>query len=295
MKIVGHQKQIAYINQLIHAHKLPHGLLLTGPQGIGKKLFAYHLAQTLFCEDKQNAPCGNCSHCLRISENKHPDFTFIQPENHTIKVEFIRDLKQKLSLQALESEYKIAIIDDADTLHPSAANVLLKTLEEPPPQTLIILISPSPHKLLKTILSRCQKITFSPLSHAEMKEVPALKESNSLSNEKLDLSQGSPGQFLKFSEEAFEIVENEIIPSLESQPKDLMKLLQISENLSKEEELSESVLNLLLLKWGKNIPQHPQLNYALKTKALYEAGRKLRETHANPQLTFENLFLKLCL
>lgn len=299
MKIIGHQKQISYLHQLLQKNKLPHALLFSGPEGIGKKLVAQHFVQRLFCQDP-SSPCNTCKHCSRILQNTHPDYILISSQDHLIKTETIRDLKQRLSLKALEAPYKIALIDEAHTLHTSAANVLLKTLEEPPENTFLILVTSSPYSLLKTILSRCQKIEFSPLSISEMQQVVSTLEEvpekvSITQKEKIAMAQGSPGLFLKFSEEAFDLLHNIILPAVHSQPKDLMKLLEVSEKLSKEEKLAENVLNLLLIQWSKKISSDVSLAFSKKIEAIYEASQKLKKTHINPQLTFENLFLKLCL
>lgn len=298
MKIIGHTKQILHFAQLIQKNKVPHALLFTGPEGIGKKLVAENLIQILFCESKtlDGQACNTCKNCNRVQQNTHPDYILISPQDHLIKTEVMRDLKQKLHLKALEASYKVAIIDDAETLHTSAANVLLKTLEEPPENTLLILVSSSPYKLPKTILSRCQKIEFSPLNMSEMQQViPLLEKSESTNSEKIALAQGSPGFYMRFSEEAFDLVQNIILPAIYHQPKDLMKLLEVAEKLSKEEKLAENVLNILLIKWSKNLVSDASLPFAKKTEAIYKAAQKLKDTHINPQLTFENLFLKLCL
>lgn len=295
MKIRGHQNQLEHLHLLLQSNKLPHALLFTGPEGIGKKQVALQFAQEIFCSlTDGKRGCGHCSSCLRIIQNTHPDFICIEPESHLIKTDVIRQLKQKLSLQPLEAPYKIALINEAQCLHSSAANVLLKTLEEPPEKTLLILISSSPYKLLRTILSRCQKLSFSPLNTHDMQELmQELGHPMASNTERLALAQGSPGLFLKFSEEAFELVQNNIFPSLEKQPKDLMKLLEIAEKISKEDDLAESVLNILLMKWNQS--KSTQKTDAEKMEAIYQAARKFKETHVNPQLTFENLFLKLCL
>lgn len=300
MKIIGHSKQISYLNHLATKQKLPHALLFTGPEGIGKKQVAIHFTQTLFCVSKnqEGQACQACTHCLRILQNQHPDFILIAPEEQIIKTEVIRHLKQRLSLKALEAPYTIALIDEAELLHPSASNVLLKTLEEPPSNCLLILITASPYRLLKTILSRCQKLPFSPLNEEEMRQVISQHEGKNIDPRKLSLAQGSPGLWLKFSDEALDLVENNILPSLQAQPKDLMTLLQIAEKISKEDKssrLSENVLNLLLAEWNRQMLAQPNKILMEKTEAIYEALKKIKNTYVNPQLTFENLFLKLCL
>ncbi len=297
MKFIGHAPVAQSLQKLLQRASLPHALLFTGPDGIGKKKLALHLTQILFCEHKKDfQPCENCSSCERVENLKHPDLLFIEAEEGNIKTELIRELKQKLSFKALEAPLKVAILDDAHEMHPHAANALLKTLEEPPSQSLLILISASPYKLLKTILSRCQRICFSPLSEQEIKKALQIVGFEKWEDPfLLQLADGSPGLALKLSEEAFQKMNQEILPALESQPKDLLKLLSIAEEIAKEDFLAKSILHLLLIKWREKVLQESSSQQIQKFDAIHQALQKIKNTHVNPQLTFENLFLKLCL
>ena len=149
--------------------RLPHALLLTGPLGMGKQSFALALANSLLCLSPQESgntlqACGTCSACQLFTANTHPDLYFIAPEEEgkAIKVEQIREMSEKNSLTAHLSSYKIHLIMQADRMNIAASNSLLKTLEEPSANSLIILVSDSPELLSATIRSRCQQLHFPP-------------------------------------------------------------------------------------------------------------------------------------
>jgi len=143
--------------------RLAHGLLLHGPKGIGKYAFAIELAHWLMCEQPlTDKACGKCKSCLLIKAKSNPDLLFLQPEEEgkAIKVDQIRELINKISLTGHGQGYRVIIISPADALNINASNSLLKTLEEPPENTILILISDKPSKLVATIRSRTQMIRF---------------------------------------------------------------------------------------------------------------------------------------
>ena len=142
--------------------KIPHAVLLTGPAGLGKHQFAHYMAQTLVCTAMaEQTPCGECRACSQVQTASHPDVQVIQPEENYIKVDAIRALIHTTNLTT--ETWQIFIITPAETMHPSAANALLKTLEEPAPNTLLILSSAEPQQLPATIRSRCQIMPFNPV------------------------------------------------------------------------------------------------------------------------------------
>ncbi|MFW2373257.1 MAG: DNA polymerase III subunit delta' [Gammaproteobacteria bacterium] len=148
----------------IEAQRLPHALLLTGQQGLGKRQFAEQLAASLLCKqlDDNNHACGSCSACHLLAADTHPDMQRLQPEEpgKVIKVDDVRALCQTLSMTSQYGGYKVSVIDPAEQMNVNAANSLLKTLEEPAAQTLLILVSSSPDRLPVTVRSRCQSIHF---------------------------------------------------------------------------------------------------------------------------------------
>ncbi len=151
--------------QMTTQDRLPHALLLCGPQGMGKSAFAQRLTDYLLCQspDEQGNICGQCKSCLLLKANNHPDLKTIIPTNtsKTITVDQIRALIQFCNLTANYNRYQIVIITPAESMNRNAANSLLKLLEEPPSNTLILLISHRPMALMATIRSRCQRLDFS--------------------------------------------------------------------------------------------------------------------------------------
>ncbi len=176
--ILGHDDLVAQFRRSLVRHRLPSALLFVGPAGIGKRTFALGLAQTLLCQQvapAEMAPCGTCPACQQVLAGTHPDLQMVAcpPGKNVIPVEtFIgsgerrmrEGLCHEIALKPFMGGRKVAVIDDADYLATEGANCLLKTLEEPPPASLLILIGTSAEKQLPTIRSRCQTIRFQPLS-----------------------------------------------------------------------------------------------------------------------------------
>ena len=144
--------------------RLPHALLLTGPQGLGKTEFARYLTQSLLCEETGTAgePCGHCRACLLYQAGNHPDVAFISPleGKKNIGVDQVREIGQYLTLKAQYSGYRVVVVAPAETMNVNSANSLLKTLEEPSQGTVLILVTARPAQLPATIRSRCQEIRF---------------------------------------------------------------------------------------------------------------------------------------
>ncbi|VAX07244.1 DNA polymerase III delta prime subunit [hydrothermal vent metagenome] len=147
-----------------NSDRLPHALLLTGAMGLGKGIFASALAHSLFCEvaDAGGLPCGQCRGCHLFQVGNHPDYIHIEPEEagKAIKIDTIRAFVDKSSLTAQAGGYKVTVIEPADAMNIASANSLLKTLEEPVPWTIMILVTSRPGRLPATIRSRCQRVTF---------------------------------------------------------------------------------------------------------------------------------------
>jgi len=140
---------------------MPHALLIQDAPGAGGAQLALWLAQLLLCAAPgSQGPCGACAACRSVAEDRHPDFTRLAllEESKQIRVEQARELSAHLALASHQSGYKVALIDPADALNWNAANALLKTLEEPPARTVLILVAQQPSRLPATILSRCQRV-----------------------------------------------------------------------------------------------------------------------------------------
>jgi DNA polymerase-3 subunit delta' len=176
--IHGHDEVVERFRRALQRRRLASSFLFTGPPGIGKRSFALKLAQALLCSTRPEEaldPCGQCPACAQAAAGSHPDLEVIAkpPDKSFIPLEFLigdkehrgrEGLCHRIALKPYMGGRKIAVIDDADYLNPEGANCLLKTLEEPPPRSVLILIGTSPAKQLPTIRSRCQLVRFRPLS-----------------------------------------------------------------------------------------------------------------------------------
>ena len=175
--IEGHDDVRDFFARVLATGRLAHAYLFFGPSGIGRRRFALALAQTLQCEQvppEQMAPCGSCPQCRQVIGGTHPDVVQVaKPEDRLeFPIDLVRDeVIRSLSLKPATGRYKVVIVDDVETLSAAAANCLLKTLEEPPDRSLLILIATSPELLLPTILSRCQQVVFRPLDAATIERI----------------------------------------------------------------------------------------------------------------------------
>jgi DNA polymerase-3 subunit delta' len=160
--MIGHDWAVNLLKTNIRNGHLPHSYLITGPQRVGRRSLAIRLAQAVNC-DKASEPgeiCATCRPCEKIGQMQHPDFHVVQAQENrgTLKVDQIRELQHKLSLTPYEANYRIALLLRFEEAHNSAANALLKTLEEPPRHVILIITADSSESLPATIVSRCQVI-----------------------------------------------------------------------------------------------------------------------------------------
>lgn len=160
--------------QLIEKNTLQHAYLFDGKTGTGKKETALWIAQSLFCLNYSDGPCGECHVCQRIATHQHPDVIELKPEGLSIKIGQVRELIQEFSKSGMEGRKKLVMIEDIEKMTTQAANSLLKFLEEPDGEIVVILMTTAKHQILPTILSRVQLIQFPQLSRE--KRMHALEE-----------------------------------------------------------------------------------------------------------------------
>ena len=181
-KLIGNENVKASLRHLLSADRVPNSLLFTGPEGVGKKQFALELARSFVCPDSgQKGACAKCPACLRVGHfntptsekgddydrvffSEHADVGLVIPYKRNLRVGAIRALEIQANFRPYEARARVFIVDEADKMNDAASNALLKTLEEPPATTYIILVSSRPNLLLPTIRSRCQTIRFAPVS-----------------------------------------------------------------------------------------------------------------------------------
>lgn len=159
--IIGQSMAVSFLQRALMSGKLAHAYLFEGIEGCGKHSVALALVEALFCGGAEG--CGSCPSCRKMATRQHPDLHLVEPDGTFIKIDQIRELQRELTLRPYEAPRKACIIDGADRLNPAAGNALLKTLEEPPGDALLILTTANPGGVLPTIISRCQRLSFQSL------------------------------------------------------------------------------------------------------------------------------------
>jgi DNA polymerase-3 subunit delta' len=218
--IHGHD---AVRERLRRAHaqgRMAHAYLFCGPAGVGKKLFALELAKALFCERGGNTftACDMCSSCHLVDARTHPDLQIVgRPEDKTeFPIQLMLDFCKELSLKPIRGHGRIAIVDDADDLNDESANSFLKTLEEPPPNALLILIATDPDRQMTTIRSRCQVIPFGSIGNDHVAAILQAKgvTDPALVQRLVRLAAGSPGLALQFAHSSLWATRDQLIAEL---------------------------------------------------------------------------------
>lgn len=243
-RVRGHDALVRAFQRVIQRGRLAHAYLFTGPPGVGKRLFATELAKALLCESPGRAEldaCDVCPACLQVEAQTHPDFFPVRrpEEKHEFPIELMRELCQHFSMKSARGRGKVILIDDADDLNEESANCFLKTLEEPPPRSVLILIGSSAERQLPTIVSRCQVVNFGRLPEAEVATLlRAAGVAEALLGRLLRVSEGSPGVARDLSDPALWDFRKALIQGLTALPVDSMELgktwMQFVEEAGKE-------------------------------------------------------------
>ncbi len=168
-QIHGHDRQKDILRRALASGRLAHAYLFEGPEGVGKRLMALALVRALFCLEETG--CGTCTACRKVDHGNHPDLYLVEPDGASIKIEQVRALQRELAFRPLEAQWKVCLVNGAEKLNPAAGNALLKTLEEPSPRALLILLTPLPENVLGTIRSRCQRLPFARIARREIEKL----------------------------------------------------------------------------------------------------------------------------
>lgn len=246
--LVGHEKVIGLLERTAEEGRPPHAYLFAGRDGVGKKPAALLFARMLNCPTPNSDREGTCPVCRRISQGKHPDVYVETPERAMIRIEKIRNLAQGFFRYApVEGRYRIAIIDDAHLMNQAAQNALLKTLEEPPPACIIVLVTAKPYLLLSTVRSRCRKVRFGPIPPESMAGLLEVRMGLT-SSEALILaamSGGSMSRAIEMSGTGFTDLREQVIELLESPTKrGLAGILEFSLLISGEKSRVQETIEI---------------------------------------------------
>ncbi|MCG9130275.1 DNA polymerase III subunit delta' [Candidatus Poribacteria bacterium] len=171
--IIGHQQIVEQLQHTVASDRIAGAYLFVGPTGVGKETVARYFAQLIFCEQEAQPPivCGECLACRKVDSGNHPDLQFIRPEGSLLKIGQIRELQKQIIYEPLEAHRKVYILTDVERMNAEAENCLLKTLEEPPASSVLILLTSNIRALLPTTRSRCQILQFHPMPTQELTEI----------------------------------------------------------------------------------------------------------------------------
>lgn len=230
--IKGHDALIEGFRRVVRRGRLAHAYLFTGPRGVGKHSFAREFAKALLCESGRDdfEACDICPACKQVEASTHPDFfPAAKPEDvHEFPIDLIRELCKSFSLRSARGRGKVVVIDDADDLNQESANCFLKTLEEPPPRSVIILIGSSPERQLPTIVSRCQVVRFGALPPDVVDEILQKQGvEDPLRRKLVRLANGSPGNATELSDPSLWEFRKQFLAGLCANPVDVISLSRL--------------------------------------------------------------------
>jgi len=316
--ISGHDRIVEVLRRSLRSGKTAHSYLFEGVPGCGRKKTAMALVQALFCSVLPDDACGSCPSCRKIDSGNHPDIHVIAPlpDKRDISIDQLREMQHIVSLRPYEAPRKVCIIEPAERMSVSAANSLLKTLEEPPGNALIILLTENAGMLLSTVRSRCQLIRFAPLSP---EHVLALLERSGMAPDTAALlapmAGGSLQRALELDNETL-TARREVVLSRVDQL-DIRRIASVfdaAEELSGNRDATLELLDMLLsffrdavhLGAGSGEIVNRSLRPALEAIAtrrsfprnlellerIYETRRDVQR-NANPKLALDHLFMAM--
>lgn len=291
--IIGNQKTKEILKKSIISNRISHSYMFLGTEGIGKRLIAKELAKAILClnteKTEEDLYCNKCKSCIEFDSNNNPDFIYIEPEENKIKIDQIRAMQIKVAEKPIISKNKVYIINEADTMTNEAQNCLLKTLEEPPEYVTIILIGKNEEYFLTTIRSRCSKIHFDKISNEELKQYLLSQNIEDISEDLLQMADGSIKKALEISEnkESYYSIEN-IMNRLDKC--DIIEILNLATELYKSKETIYSILeniNIIALKKSRN-----NIKFAGCVKIVEETKKRLK-ANSNYDMCIDSLLFDM--
>jgi DNA polymerase-3 subunit delta' len=214
-----HEDVAAQLRKAWAADRLSHALLLQGAEGLGKQVFAAWLACAVLCDKSAGSElncCGECAGCKLFAAGSHPDLLWVAPEEdkQQISIDQVRAATERLTKTSYRQGYKVAIVTPAHLMTPNAANSVLKTLEEPAPRSLLVLITSQASMLLPTVRSRCQKVTIARPSREEAIAWLRDKSGHAVESALLEFAGGAPLRALAYADGRFDALNEHMQKSL---------------------------------------------------------------------------------
>lgn len=270
--IPGQPRAVSQLQAALRHGTVHHAYLFAGPGGVGKELTALAFIQALLCPDRPDEGCGVCSTCRRVERFSHPDVSWLLPESEQvsrgmagksdfdhvpsreIRVEQVRKLQERLSMRPLECKRKAALVLSADLMNVQAQNAFLKTLEEPTPDTVLVLVAAAPDRLLTTLRSRCSRIQFGPLPEDLIAKRVATENKTDEATARLvaRMADGSVTRALQIDVE--QLAQRKALFERYEALKgdDFRGILRFAEDLGGSREDAEAALQLLLV-WTRDL------------------------------------------
>jgi len=304
--VIGHKKQKEVLEKLAKGKNIPHALLFSGVEKVGKKEVAVEFIKSIFCNQEKGF-CGECYSCRTIDSANFPDLSIIEPKDRNIEIEEVRDLQNRLSLKSYNNSLKVGIINDAHLLRKDAQNALLKTLEEPKGDTVLILITSYPQMLLPTIRSRLEEIRFGVIARSEIEShLVSLGADNEKAKEIALISSGQIGKAIEFflDEEKMGFFNQSVKNIVSLVNSEMYKRFDFAKEFKENQDEIVSVLDV----WERFMRREILLKvygskgslekYSLKkTKEVMDELQKakylIENTNVNKKLALENLLITL--
>ena len=312
--IIGHQQIVEQLQRTVASDRIAGAYLFVGPVGVGKETVAHYFAKLIFCQQNAQPPivCGTCLACRKVASGNHPDLRFIRPEGSLLRIGQIRDLQKQIVYEPLEASRKVYILTDVERMNAEAENCLLKTLEEPPAASVLILLTSNIQALLPTTRSRCQILQFHPMPTQELTAV--LTDRFSVAPEQATAlaiaSGGAVGKAITQLEKGSPLTEE--VPEILKET-DLLAAFKLAENFKDNPETLDSLVtwyrDLLFLQQGAPlelithihsleelqtlVPRYSRLRIQQAIQTVFNTKSLIENTNTNTTLALEVMCLKL--